>query len=361
MRYFKTLLLLIGILTACTKPTDEPSPEDIAAGHKPGVSIKKAIGEWKADNSSAGGFNYPESFKNYQFEYEVEGSNQSITYSLTSSDIDVAFFLYDTNGARLAQSTSGRSVTGEKTLNAGKYRIVVMADRYALGKFELKIGGISKDIVFVPFEILKSGEKSWSENGGGGTYVTPKNHFYTFEVTEDNTYVDIEMESKDTEIGLYLYNTNGQEIIGDDGQRRHFVIAKLNKGIYQIMAATYLRGSRGNYTLKVFGKTKNLSIRNVNEKVIEGNIANNKDVKEYIFEITENNSLLDVEFNSLNVELALNLYESSGKIISQTFIHVTSGGFIAKVQKGTYKVYVSPRNYGSQSGNFKLVAVGNFK
>ncbi len=363
MRHLLTLLLLIGILTACTKTADEPSPDDIAAGHKPGTTIKNATAEWKADNGGAGGFDYPESFKNYQFDYEVEGNNQLITYSLTSSQIEVAFFVYDANGARLSESEGGRNVNDEKMLNAGKYRIVVMAERYALGKFELKIGNIKKDIVSVSFEVLKSGDKSWGEYGGGGAYVTPKNHFYSFEVTEDNTYIDIEMESKDTEIGLYLYDTNGEGIVGDDGKRKHFVIAKLNKGIYQIMAATFTRGSRGNYTLKVFGKTQNLNKRSVSEKAIEGNIANNKDVKMYTIEITENSSLIDLQLDATPMQVAIHLYESSGKLVKNTLPgYNNSVALIERVQKGTYKVYVEPYPYGdSYSSNFKLVAVGNFK
>ncbi|WP_207219925.1 hypothetical protein [Emticicia agri] len=362
MRYFFILLVLTVMLIACTKSADEPTPDDNDnTDPTPSTTVKKATGEWIAANDGAGGFTYPESFRNYLFIYEVESNNQLIAYELSSPDIEVAFFLYNSNGERMWQSERGRIVKGEAKLNAGKYYLSVVSERYALGKFELKIGGVKKDIVKVPFEIQKSGEKSWGTNGGGGIAVTPKNHIYTFEVTEDNTYIDIEMESKDTEIGLYLYDTNGQEVERHLGQRRHFIIARLNKGTYAIMAATKVRGSRGNYTLKLLGKVKNLKKHEVSEKVMEGNMASNKDIKTFTFEITEENSLIDLQLTSATLKVGLKLYDSDGQLVGDDG-YTSSAILVGRVKKGTYKLIASSNPYvASPSGNFKLVAVGNFK
>lgn len=369
MKKFTILLLLIAIFTSCSTSKDDPipdlTPEEIASGHKIGTLIKKISGEWKAENSGAGGFEYPESFKNYQFDYEVDADNQLITYSAQSSDIDINIFLYEANGTRLWQSGKGRNVKGERTLNAGKYRIVVMADRNAVGKFELKIGNITKEIAPVSFEILKSGETSWGVNGGGGNSLTPKNHFYTFEVTEDNTVVDVEMESKDTNIILALYNTNGELIKGEVLQRRrHFILAKLNKGIFQVMAATGARGARGNYTLSVFGKTKALLKRPIAEKLFEGNMAKTNDIKTFTIEVTQNSSVIDLQLNTIGMVSAVYLYDNAGELIEKAPAggYLNSATLIARVQKGTYKVYIEPFPYGqSISTNFKLLAVGEIK
>ena len=359
-KYIAVFSLLLSILSGCKKTSTEPNPD--GSTDQPSKNSRSFTASWVAENGGAGGMQNPESFKNFQLEYEVESNNQPLTYNLVSSDLDVSFFLFDANGARLFESESGRNVSAEGKFNSGKYRIVVMAERNGLGKFTLTISGIKKDIIKLPSNILNSGDKAWSEQGGGGLQSTFRNHVYTFEVTENNSFIDLEMVSKDTEIGLYLFDPT-QLLLHAEGQRSHYVLGKLNKGTYTIMAATAVRGSRGNYQLNVYGKAENLQQMASQEKVINGNWANGKSLDKYTFEVTENNSILDVELSSPAYGVLSAIINEKGEAVGG---HVYGGGNsvydIVRVQAGTYQIYVAPENSNeTRSGNYKLVVFGKFK
>lgn len=359
-KHLAVILFLFTFLVSCEKGSDEPNPDGSTG--KPSKDSRSFTASWVAERGGAGGIQNPESFKNFQLEYEVEGNNQSINYRLTSADLDVSFFLFDANGARVYESETGRSVGADWTLNAGKYRIVVMAERNGLGKFSLVINGINKDIVKIPSSIVNTGNKTWSEQGGGGLEVTYRNHVYTFEVTENNSYVDVEMFSNDTEIGLYLFDQT-QLILYAEGQRSRYLLGKLNKGTYTIMAATALRGSRGNYQLNLYGKVENLLQRQSQEKVINGNWANGKSVDQYTFEVTANNSVLDVELSCPDYGVSSYIVNDKGATVGG---HIYGGGNyvydIVSLPAGTYQIYVAPNNsFETRSGNYKLVVSGLFK
>jgi hypothetical protein len=350
-----TFLLLTGCSGDKSKDND-PSP---GGGNGNTKDSRVFSGEWVAVKGGAGGFNEAESYKNYQLEYEVEGSNQEVTFTLESSDINVAFMLYHANGERMGVSRTGRNPTDTKTLNSGKYRIAILAERNGLGKFKLTIGGIKKDIVQVPSETLKSGEKNWGEYGGGGRAVTPKNHIYSFEVTEDNTWVDIEMNSKDTEIALYVSNANKEIVAQAIARRSHYHLLRFNKGSYSIMAATDVRGSRGSYTLDVYGKVKNLSLVEYQTKVIEGNWINDQDLKIYDIEVTENNNF-DFEISSPATGFVYALHDSNGNQLSRETRMIPGSAFGSGIlPSGKYRFYAQP--YGAGNGNFKIVIVGKIK
>ncbi len=325
-------------------------------------TIKIATGEWTAANGGAGGFTNEESYKNFQFEYEVEANNQTVKFGLKSNDLDVQFFLYKANGEKLIDSNKGRSVGVEAILNAGVYRMVVMAERNGRGKFELSINALKKDIKRLESKTIRSTNASWGEHGGGGLVRSPKNGFYTFEVTEDNTFVDIEMESTDTEIGLFIYDANTEVIARSYGinDRSSYFVKKLNKGKYAIMASSAKRNARGKYQVNIYGKVDKLVERKFIEEVIESNWKNGNEIVSYDFEITENNSLFDVELSSSNYKVGLKIIDSKGKTVG-TGVNANNVSDIIAVQKGIYKIQVYPWSLNSGSGNFKLVTVGDFK
>jgi hypothetical protein len=351
--------IFISILTSCNKKVGEPNPDGTTG--QPSKNSRSFSGEWVANKGGAGGIQNPESFKNFQLEYEIENNNQAIKYELSSTDLDVSFFLYDANGSRLFNSTTGRNVSDEKTLNEGKYRIVVMAERNGLGKFSLKITGIKKEIVKIVSKALNSKEKAWSDQGGGGLYGTYRNHIYTFDVTENNAYVDIEMESKDTEIGLYLFDQI-QVLEQATGRRSHYVLGKLNKGTYSIMTATAVRGTKGKYTMNVYGKVDNLKQVESQEKVINGNWENGRVVDKYKFEVTENNTAFDVELSSPAYQIAFAIVNERGVVVGGPQYGGGNSEFsIVRLQSGSYEVYVYPANTYSGSGNYKLAVFGKFR
>lgn len=355
----KSLLYFIGLFLVLSCAEKEPAPivEDWNFG-----------GEWLAAEGGAGGRDNPESYKNFQLEFLVEEDNKPILILLTSPMLDVSYVLHNTLGEVIERSSAGRSVDGEQVLNKGKYRIVVMADRNAVGKFQLDIHGIRKAILPLPREILNSGSKNWGDLGGGGNALTPKNHMYTFEVTEDNAVVDIELASPDTDISLYIGNINGEIIEKTSGNRSRFKLVKFNKGTYYVMAGSHVRGSKGGYTLNVYGKVKNLKQITAKNKAVDGVWQVGNDTHTFELEVTEDNSLLDVELTSTsNLWLGFEVVDSKGvRVItrSNVGVHKNLTYTIVRVQKGKYNIISQPGFYSGPNApraTFKVNAVGQIK
>ncbi len=330
----------------------------------PATPITKIVtGEWIAANGGAGGFTNEESFKNFQYEYEVESNNQTVRFELKSNDLDVQFFLYKANGEKLIVSNKGRSVGVEAVLNAGVYKMVVMAERNGRGKFELSINALKKDIKRLESKTIRSTNGTWGEYGGGGFVRSPKNDFYTFEVTEDNTFVDIELESADTEIGLFVYDTNGEILARPTltSDRYLYFIKKLNKGKYSIMASSAKRNARGKYQVNVYGKVDKLIEKEYVTSIGEDTWKNGKDEQGWAVEVTENNSLLDVELSSTDYKVKFEIVDSSGKKVGSGNNNSNNVSDIITVQKGKYSIYVSPASQISLIGKYKLIIVGDLK
>ena len=344
----KRYLSLVLLVLSCTEKAPDPIIEDWSFG-----------GEWLATKGGAGGMDAPESFKNFQLEYVVDEDNKAISYQLGSDALDVAFALYNTLGELIYVSNKGRNVTHELVQNAGTYRMVIMADRNAVGKFMLNVHGIRREIAAKPFDIISSGNKSWGDLGGGGPYVTPKNHIYSFEVTEDNSWVDIEIGSNDTEVGLFITNANGEIISQGTGRRNLYGVLKFNKGVYHVMAATHIRGTRGNYVLNLYGKVKDLEQSVFQSKVIQGAWVNSGDRKVFEVEVNAENGMLDVELGSQQYYVRFGIQDSKGNgDIVQNAQNVYQ---VYRVQPGKYTIYVEPHFGSSLAGNFRLTLVGNFK
>jgi|GEM_PF-2274249 len=352
----KRYLILVLLVLSCTEKAPDPIIEDWSFS-----------GEWLAAKGGAGGINAPESFKNFQLEYVVEEDNKEISYQLGSDALDVAFALYNTRGELVHVSDKGRNVTHQVVLNAGTYRMVVMADRNGVGNFRLNVHGIRREILPIPFNLISSGNKNWGELGGGGPYITPKNHIYSFEVTEDNTFVDIELVSNNTDVGLYITNANGEIIQQGTGRRNLYGVIKFNKGVYYIMAATHTRGARGDYALNLYGRVKGLKQSVVQSKVIEGAWANVNDWKTYEVEVTEDNSVLDVELTSpADYWISFEVVDSKGvRLITplQLQAHKNWVAATLPVQRGKYTINYGPGPYVNTApkANFKLAVVGSLK
>jgi hypothetical protein len=350
-------VLFLGLLFGCAKKTDEKDDDTIDPALKGGL----ASGEWTAA-SSAGGYVNLSSFKNFQYTFEVPVANQTLNFDLTSADIDVNFTLFDPLGQYLESSSTGRKVTEQYLLKAaGTYRIVVTAERRAVGKFVLKIDGTKDGLVPIPFQTLRSDTQNWGDLGGGGNRKTFKNHFYTFDVTEDNSSVDVEMQSPDTEITLYLYDALGTLVSQKQGPRYDYILKDAKKGSYTIMAGTSARGSVGTYSVNVFGKVQNLKRVESKSETVKGNWSTGKSADTYSIEITSaNNSPLDIELSSGDVEVRMDLQNGTGDMISYAGLSKTEYIISRDLPKGNYRILVHPYFVNRSGGNYSLTVNGQF-
>lgn len=355
------VLLLITFLTGC-KETDP-------------LKTGNATGEW-TEASSGGGFNNYNSFKNFQYNFTVENANQKVAIELTSEGTDVKYALYDGAGQLIGTSNTGRSINQEVTLNPGgrPHRLVITANRQAIGKFSLKVSGSKDGLQRIPFTTLRSDGRSWGDLGGGGPNKTFKNHFYTFEVTEDDTMLDIELQSTETEVGLVVYNSNGSLLATVSGERYVFTLPVAKKGTYTLMAATFKRGSVGNYNCTIFGKVANMKRVSANSETKTGTWSAGKvgeTAHVYGLEITEADSPMDMELSSTDVNVYLQLQDASGKTIANTFSTAKTEYLIRQdLPKGSYRIRVRPagtetavdpsQSSSSPGGAYKLSVFGQF-
>jgi hypothetical protein len=357
MKNYLLLFTLLALLFSCKKDADiEPSDPKEAA-----VKVRTIGGEWFADKGGAGGTGNYESFKNVQYNFEVGFDNQLVTIKLNSNDVDVQFALFSPNGTRIDGTSSSRKVEREYKLGIGTHRLVICSARKAVGKFSFEIIGIIGNPVIIPSEILKSDPQNWGALGGGGLDKSFKNHFFTFDVTADNSSIDLELESADTEVALFLYDNLGQRVFYESGSRYEFKITSAKKGTYSIMAATAKRGSIGNYSLRIHGKISTLKRVESQVITVTGRWANKDAVDTYSFRTTSTaNAPLDIEASSPDANPYIYLQSSVGSNLETTLL-IKRINFITSKDypQGTYRIQLVPGG-NREFGNYTLTLHGQF-
>lgn len=370
-------IFLVLLLAGCTiqresvaPQTTTPAPTPTVPGVPPELQIRPTSGEWTAEKGGAGGTKSFDTFKNYQYTIEVTKNNQKVDIALTSADIDVQFALFNPLGQQIGASDISRSSVNSYTVNAGTYRVAVCAARRAVGKFTLTIVGSTSDPVRIPSQILQSATQNWGPLGGGGISKTFKNHFYTFDITDDNTTVDIELSSTDTDISLFLYDNLGQQVTYASGDRYKFLLQATKKGTYTIMAGTEIRGDVGQYSLNIFGKVANLKRVESQSTTVSGQWDANSpyDInlsvpyETYSLRLTTANSPLDMELASADVNVAIKFQNEVGTLIDfTTGLRKSFPLVVEKVAQGTYRIRVHPIPVIDKGyGKYTLTVTGQF-
>ena len=357
MKNYNLLFFLFALLLGCTK-TSDPEPTD---PKEAALKLRTIGGEWFADKGGAGGAGYYETFKNFQYNFVVGFDNQEVNIELSSNVINVQFAVFNPNGTKIYDSSISRLVSKKLTLNTGTYRMVVCADRRAVGKFQFNIIGIIGNPTIIPSEILQSGTQNFGALGGAGSTYSFKNQFYTFDVVEDNFSIDVELESSDTDIELLIYDPLGKQLNNSFfNERYRFNILAVKKGTYSVMVGTNKRGDVGNYKLSVFGKVKNLNKVVSQVSTTKGNWANNNAFDTYSLQLTPNSSPLDIELLSSDAKGVIDLQTATGNRIVYSVIP-SNNEFIVRqnLAKGEYRIVVYPgRNAGY--GNYTLNVQGQF-
>ncbi|MDI9878280.1 hypothetical protein [Flectobacillus longus] len=371
----KVILFILSIvyLTSCKKDNTDVIPEDLTKIER------KITGEWLSTEGGAGGNNYQsiDSPKNFQYTFEVSSNNQSVDITLSSSVIDVQYALFDPLGQRIDLSYANRTFNKNYTLNAGKYRLVICAERKAVGKFTLILKGVKASPELINFQKLQSGTQNWGPLGGGGfinylyTYKkTLKNHFYTFDIIEDNATIDVELESPDVDVALVLYDELGQYLgYIPRGYRYVYKIEATKKGTYTAVICTEDRGAIGNYNFRAFGKISNLQRVPSQSVTTKGawTAGSQKDTYGYAYdsytvEVTGNATPLDIELFSSDAFVELYLESSSGVSIDynvQSFLENKIYTFISPdLPKGTYRIIAHSHRGGY--GNYTMNVFGQF-
>jgi hypothetical protein len=340
------LLLIATFLVGCDAVENALGPTE-----------RKATGKWIAAEGGGGGGEI--SPKNHWYTFQVDKENQPVKIKLESSDIDVTLYVYDPLGQNIGYNIGTRSYEFDRTLGKGEYRIVVATrERRAVGGYNLTFTGIDGEPVRVPFERLSVNDGNWGPDGGSN-YISFRNHFYTFEVTEDNAVIDCELLSPEVDAWLLIRDPLGQEIAETfNGRDLYRVKGPVNKGIYNIMAGTSQRDALGTYKLNIFGKVRNLQKIPSQSKKETGEWTSTNRIITYSLNVTHDNSLLDVTLKSSGTNVYAELLDANGARVRDT-----GGGrsnfLVHAVNKGVYRVRVQPWNTNGV-GPYELTTYGQF-
>lgn len=366
MKNVLLFLMLLTLFWGCGKKSIDP--------YAPSVN---PAGEWTKEKGGAGGFDNYESYKNFQYTFEVATDGQKVSIQLNSPDINLQYVLIDdTYNLPIEKSSISQKISNEYTLDAGTYRLVVMADRQATGRFALALKGTKQGATLLPSTSLQA-SATFGSLGGGGQNVSFKNHFYTVDVTEPFSSYDIEVQSADTELMVYTYNpygpTNAQFSSTRKGKYTYEIKSTTNTGPQLFMVTTAERGSMGSYDLRVTGQVDKLTRVESQSMVVTGQWSASSKVDqmklaydEYTLDLTDDGpNPLDVEITSADTFVELYLQSSNGSYVSysnqsssqnKTFKVVPSS-----LVKGKYKIIArTSASAKGQYGTYTLNVFGRF-
>ena len=352
-------IALISLLTVCFWQCDE------------GLNLsknktEKVSGRW----DYGAGNNNPGSFRNKHYTFDLNNSDDTLNISLESAETNVSLWVYDPLGQLIRQVWGGR-VENILILNpeAGEYKVIAGTNaRGEKGNFDLKIKGNISNFGEITSETQQL-QDNWKTLGGGNNHpFSPRNHRFTVEILENNSNIDVVLESKNTNTSLWVYNHLGELIRQVWGGRTEFISSGTDKGIYTIVAGTNVRNTRdAGYTLNVNGQFSNLKKEATQDTIVtativetnRGGYQDSPANQKYTFEVSENNSWLDIIMESPNYDVSFWLLDPLGRVIDSEW-----GGrsefSVRNVQSGVHTI-VAGTTRNNSSGAFSLSLTGNFK
>ena len=227
------------------------------------------------------------------------------------------------------------------------------------------------------FDKRETIKDSWGTLGAGSSYDvltnyerTPRNHFYTFEVTSDNAKVRMELNSTN-DTHAQIISENGQ-VIGfvTSGYEYSFEQEFKRAGKYRMIFHA-LRYSRGTYEMRMSGPFANIMREKTsfwNKTGIsfgeEGSGGGRENIysprnHRYVFE-PQPDSYYDVNVESNGVPIELVVTEPSGKVLFSWEGGGNGVRYIVNkaVQKGPYQIFVSTVKAGERA-EYTLEVAGN--
>ena len=320
--------------------------------------VKEITGKWSDADGTSGANDYTP--RNRFYSFEVSSDNQLISLTLTSSDINVGLALYNPLGNLLNYRQYDRAIVIDQIVNAGTYSVMAYTgQRYDKGSFKLVGKGLGSEFSQRVDKRLTATDVSFGTEGGGGTEYTPRNHYYTFDVTSDNATVDINAQSATSGLWLSLFGSSGAQIADTYVGTPRYLIRKLNKGTYGLWVGSGDRNAVAKYTLDLFGQVQNLKQSVFDFATLADTYRGKNAATLYTLTVTEDNTILDVSLSSPNVAGNLTIVNPNGVNVGDTY----NGNYrylIKATNKGQYKIQVAPDGSSSGIGNYTLSVYGKF-
>lgn len=172
------------------------------------------LGDFAFENIAIGpGGDYynADSWRNHIYEMDINQDNAIISINATFADINGRIMILDS--ARNPESSSGNPATQVRLEsveldNMGKYFIVVAIEEDQEGSYTLIVNGEQVNEIFrVPAQIEGATGQEWTEAGGYYEPDSYRNVHFSFDVLEDDQFVDVVLKSQGTNSRLYILNS----------------------------------------------------------------------------------------------------------------------------------------------------------
>jgi len=356
------LLLSVFLITlvsfwACEPEEENPTPE---------IAFFIIDSAW----TSGGGRN-ENSFRNHHYTFDVTENNTEVKIT-GQSDVAGGWLIYVKDSQNRTLTVPTRNDTITETLNVGTYTLVVATSQQgASADYQLSVSRTNTTQPTPLSGIVESTQNdSWKSGYGSGTaffgHVSFRHHHYLFEVTENNTFVDLFIETAITDGGSLVVLNENNEILTNIVRPPTNLTLELNAGSYKVVAMTNARGGRGDYELKIIGKIVNIRRDEAQEVSRSGSWtsaggfnANAIGNESYTFEITEDNTYFDLVLET-SITGGANYYlkNSLGTVISTGNRARQSSFGIAQLNKGSYELVVAAST--GASGTYTLDLWGKF-
>ena len=183
-----------------------------------------------------GGNDNYNSFRNNRYKITIATDKSTITIKAEFKGTNGRIYILNSAGSSVKYSGVGisESITDYVVDKAGTYYVVLNSSEP--GTYSLDICG---DVAKV--ETVDATKKSFDNQnmlvgGGPDAYNSWRNKHFTFEITENDSYVDFTTKSKTTNCRIYILNSAGNSIkYSGLGINEGISPLNLDKGIYSVV------------------------------------------------------------------------------------------------------------------------------
>ncbi|MCD4772241.1 MAG: hypothetical protein K8R41_02520 [Bacteroidales bacterium] len=355
-----TFLIVFFLLISSCTTTDDPVIPGINCDFK----------YYNVAFAGGGGFNNCNTNRNHHYQIEIIGNNSIISIIANFSGINGKIHLL--NSAFNSVSYSGTSTVAKienlKIESGGIYYIIITTDIDDEGSYSLDICGDVYSAHRIQTVENSFNDQEWSPGGGFNSPNSWRNQHYSFNILEDNCFIDMIARSEGSNVRLYFLNSAGNTVtysgISTNEQILGYNIE--NSGTYIISANTD-ENHNGTFDLSIFSRSGfidnviKINSTDFSPKTGEWNPGgginnyNSPDNDRYTFEVLENTHI-DIIGKSQGANCRIYLLDSGGNSITYTGINTYVEINSREITAGTYTISINADE--SDNGTYELFLHG---
>lgn len=347
------------LINSCTTNDDPPVP---------GINCDFKF--YNVALTGGGGYNNINTNRNHHYQIEIVGNNSIISVFANFAGITGKIYLL--NSAYNSVSYSGTSTEAKienlQIENGGIYYIIIATDIDDEGTYSLDICGDVFSAERIQTVEDSFNDQEWSPGGGFYSPYSWRNQHYSFDILEDNCFIDMIVRSEGTNVRIYLLNSAGNTVsysgVSTNEQILGYNIE--NSGTYMISANTD-ENHTGSFDLSIFSRAGFIdNVIKINSTDFSpktgawnpgGGIYNynSPDNDRYTFEVLENTHI-DIIGKSQGANCRIYLLDSGGNSITYTGIDTYVEINSREISQGTYTISINADE--SDNGTYELFLYG---